>query len=107
LATVYHTDLYGKRDIKYDWLLNNTLDTIDFKKLENIAPNYFMVQKDFSLQKKYDSFLSVNQLFIISSTGMVTARDPFTIHESKHQVQKVIQKFLSLDDESARQAFNL
>jgi hypothetical protein len=59
--------LYGKREVKYDWLLNQTIDTIDFTKLENVAPNYFMVQKDFGLQKKYDSFVSVNQLFIENS----------------------------------------
>ena len=107
LATVYHTDLYGKRDLKYDWLWHNKLDTIDFKKLENIAPNYFMVQKDFGLQKQYDSFVSVSELFGLNSVGILTARDAFTIKSTKQEVQQTIQRFLSLDDESSRNEFDL
>jgi hypothetical protein len=55
--------LYGKREDKYKRLLSKSFDTVDFKKLENTAPNYFMVQKDLGLQKKYDKFIGVNELF--------------------------------------------
>ena len=41
LGKVFHYDLYGKRDFKYDFLYENSLKTIGYKKLPNIAPNYF------------------------------------------------------------------
>lgn len=41
LAEVFHYDLFGKRDLKYDFLSNNSIKTIDYKKLPNVAPNYF------------------------------------------------------------------
>jgi predicted helicase len=102
LATVYHTDLYGKREVKYDWLLKNSLDTIDFKKLENIAPNYFMVQKDFGLQKKYDSFVSVSELFNQYSLWILTKKDKFITDISKEDLLKrlteVWNKQISISD---------
>lgn len=83
LAQVYHHDVYGRRDIKYDWLNSKTLTSIEFSKLEYSAPNYFMVQKDFWLQKKYDSFVSVGQLFIKSSTWIQSHRDELVVDIDK------------------------
>ena len=39
--------------------------------------------------------------------GIVAARDKFTIHDSKQEVQNTIEKFLRLDDEQARGKFHL
>ena len=44
LGKILHYDLYGKRDIKYDFLNENSIQTIDFNELPNVAPMYFMVQ---------------------------------------------------------------
>jgi hypothetical protein len=51
--------LYGKREYKYDFLSQNTIKSISYKEIPAVAPNYFMVQKDFDEQKVYDKgFLS-------------------------------------------------
>ena len=107
LGKVFHYDLYGKREFKYDFLIENSLKTIPYKELPNIAPNYFFVSKDYEEKKVYDKGFSVNDLFTVNSVGIVTARDDFTIHNSKEEVQKAINEFLSLDDESARVMFDL
>lgn len=107
LAQVFHYDLYGKRDFKYDFLNNNSLNNIDFKELPNVAPNYFFVSKDFEQQKSYGTGFSVNEIFILNNVGIVTARDNFTIHKSKKELIKTIEDFLSIDDESARLKYNL
>ena len=107
LAEVFHFDLFGKREMKYDFLSNNSIKTIDYKKLPNVAPNYFLVGKDFDVQAIYDEGFSLNKLFQINSAGIVTARDEFTIHFSKDKVEKTITEFLELDDETARKKFNL
>jgi len=46
-------------------------------------------------------------VFPINSTGIVTARDGFTIQESPDAVNEVIDDFLSLTDEQAREKYNL
>jgi predicted helicase len=107
LGKVYHYDLYGKRDFKYDFLNESSLKSIDFNELPNVAPMYFMVQKDFEAKAMYDKGFSIPETFILNSVGIVTARDKFTIHSTKSEVQTTIETFLGLDDETARTKFNL
>ena len=83
LGKVLHYDLYGKREFKYDFLNENSIQSIDFNELPNVAPMYFMVQKDFEAQASYDKGFQVNDLFTINNVGVVTSRDSFVIDESK------------------------
>ena len=46
LAKVFHYDLFGKRDLKYDFLSDNQINSIGFKELQPNEPNYFFVPKD-------------------------------------------------------------
>jgi predicted helicase len=107
LAQVFHHDLYGTRESKYHYLQGNSISQISFEKLPNIDPMYFMVKKDFALQEKYDKGFKLNELFSLSNVGMVTARDSFTIHSAKKSVQSTIDTFLTMDDETARNHFQL
>ncbi len=107
LGKVLHYDLYGKRDSKYDFLTENSINSIDFNELPNVAPMYFMVQKDFETKASYDKGFPVLELFSLNSVGIVTARDKFTIHQSKEEAKLTIENFLSLKDEEARKKFNL
>ena len=107
LGKVYHYDLYGRRDDKYKFLRDQSLENINFVKLPNKAPNYFMVQKDFEAELKFQKGFAVNKIFNLNSAGIVTARDSFTIHFSKTEVAKTIDDFLEVDNEEARKKFNL
>lgn len=107
LGEVFHFNLFGKREFKYDFLSNNSVKSIAYKKLPNVSPNYFFVSKDFELTEEYNYGFSINELFPTNSVGIVTARDEFTIQNSKEEVIKVIDGFLNLDDEAARIKFNL
>ena len=107
LAKVHHFDLFGKRDVKYDFLNNNSIRNIPYKELTNVAPDYFFVSKNFTIQGLYNKGIKITELFTLSNVGIVTARDEFTIHKSKTELQKTIEDFLNLDDEAARSKFNL
>jgi predicted helicase len=97
LGKTFHYDLFGKRDYKYDFLNENSIQTIHFNELPNVAPNYFMVQKDFEAQKTYDKGFSVNELFQLSSLGIQTHRDNFAIAFSKKEVKNRFQDFFNPD----------
>jgi hypothetical protein len=45
-AQVFHFDLYGKREEKYNFLLENNLKTVGFNELKNSKPNFFFVNKN-------------------------------------------------------------
>lgn len=107
LGKVFHFDLYGKRESKYDFLVDNTIESIQYQELPNKAPMYFMVQKNFEVQEAYNNGIKLTELFTLNNVGIVTARDGFTIHKTKTELQKTIEEFLSLDDETARTRFSL
>src|SRR5690554_5052467 len=73
LGKVFHFDLFGKREIKYDFLIEKSLRTISYKELPNVAPNYFMVQKDFGLESEYNKGIILNELFPTNNVGIVTS----------------------------------
>lgn len=107
LGKVFHFDLYGKREFKYDFLKQNSLKTILFKEIPIKAPNFFIVQKNFDVGDIYNNSFKINNLFPLNSVGIVTARDNFTIHETQKKLTDTIEEFLSLDDETARTKFSL
>ena len=92
LGKVFHYDLFGKRQLKYEFLLENSLKTVPYKELTNIAPNYFFVPKDFEEQKSYDEGFKINELFTLNSVGIVTANDNLYIGYDKISLAKQIEK---------------
>jgi predicted helicase len=107
LAQVFHVDVFGKREMKYDFLNNNALATIQWNALSPQAPELFFIPKNFETKAAFDKGFAVSELFILNNVGIVTARDEFTIHNTKQDAEKTITEFLSLDDEVARSKFNL
>jgi predicted helicase len=107
LGKVFHHDIYGKREDKYDFLIANNMHSIEWNELQPVEPNYFFVYKDLGLLDEYEKGFQVNELFPVNSVGIVTARDNFTIHSTKEEVIATIDEFLSLDDEDARGKFKL
>nr|WP_315151732.1 type ISP restriction/modification enzyme [uncultured Flavobacterium sp.] len=109
LGQVFHHDLFGKRDFKYDFLSDNSLKTIDYKELPSLAPNYYFVNKNFTEQKKYDKGFQINQLFLENSLGIQTHRDKFIIDISKIDLSKRVNELLdnSIDKAIVLNKFNL
>ncbi len=97
LGKVHHYDLYGRRDNKYNFLRDSNLDNIDFNELPNVAPNYFMVQKDFAAQAEYDKNFDISKIFIINSVGIATHRDSLVVSDSKHDLENTIESFFNWD----------
>ena len=75
LAEVFHYDLYGSRNSKYDFLTNNSLTSIAWKKLEPREPQYFFVPKDFGLGERYQQGFDVCELMTIYNSGVQTQND--------------------------------
>ncbi|GBC59837.1 DNA methyltransferase [Desulfonema ishimotonii] len=107
LGRVFHYDLYGDRESKYDFLWKNSIGSVKFSELRNGKPLYFFVQKDFETEKVYKKGVSVAELFPVNSVGIVTARDAFTIHDTPQEVEALINDFVNLEDEEARKKYNL
>ena len=96
LGKVFHYDLFGKRELKYDFLLSNSLKTVPYKELPNVAPNYFFVSKDFEEQKEYNKGFSINELFPENNVGIVTSKDAILINENKQILIQNIESFYNI-----------
>lgn len=88
---LFHFDLFGKREQKYDFLLSNSLKTVAYKELPIVKPNYFFVSKDFEEQKEYEKGFKINELFKLNSVGIVTAKDNVLISETEKDLIKNIE----------------
>ncbi len=75
LAQVFHFDLYGKRESKYDFLKENNLKNINWKELEYSTPYYFFVPKNFDEAESYEKGFKVEELFGIYTSGVKTHDD--------------------------------
>ncbi len=93
LADVYHLDLYGLRKDKYQTLLDNSINTLAWNRIECRAPEYFFVAKDFGVYGQYELGFSVNELFPVNSSGIKTHRDDFVVDMDKATLKNRIQTF--------------
>ena len=75
LGKVYHKNLYGLRQSKYDFLDNATIESVGYKEITPQPPMYFFVPKDFGLQNEYDRGFMVSDLFVQNSMGVTTGHD--------------------------------
>ena len=104
LGNVFHYHLYGKREVKYGFLSENSLKEVDFKKIEYAEPNFFFVPKDTVALGNYQKGILVSDLFNKQSMGVTTARDHFVIDTNKSILLNRIKEFtdLSIDDLTIR-----
>ncbi len=86
LGKVFHYDLYGKRDFKYDFLLNNSLTTIEFKTIIPVKNNFIFKYVDEEVLNKYNKGIKPTDLFNINVMGFQTHRDKFAISENKNSI---------------------
>ncbi|MFZ2170043.1 MAG: type ISP restriction/modification enzyme, partial [Methylococcaceae bacterium] len=93
LAEVYHLDLYGLREDKYQTLLDNSISSLPWKKIDCRAPEYSFIAKDFDVLGQYEQGFSVNDLFTVNSSGIKTHRDDFVVDMDKATLINRIEYF--------------
>ena len=96
LAKVYHTELFGEREEKYEYLNGNDLSTAGYKELKPTEPYYFFVPKDFSVQEEYDKGIDLNKLFVINKVGIATGRDSLYINSSSDRLIRDIEEHFNI-----------
>ena len=107
LGQVFHYDLFGKRELKYDFLLENSLKTTQYQKLENIAPHYFFTPKDFDEKKTYDKGFHLLELFLENSLGVLSKNDDVAISFDKSTLKERIENFTSLTESEVKKTYNI
>jgi predicted helicase len=81
---VYHSEIWGLREKKYDWLLENDINTIKWQKLLPKSKFYLLIPREEKLLEQYDKYPKITEIFPLNGVGMTTARDGFVIDRDKN-----------------------
>ncbi len=104
---IWHADLWGLREAKYEWLKTHDVQTTPWREIRPQSPLYLFVPRGEAELRRYLSFPQVTDLFERHSVGIVTARDNLTIGWTAEEVWRTVQTFSRLEPELARQAYGL
>jgi predicted helicase len=106
---VYHAELWGTRELKYDWLENNDISTVNWKEIRPKSLSYFFMPRDEVLLERYQKYPKVTEIFPVNSVGIVTSRDEFVSDFEREKLKQRIRMFRdkNLHDDLIRQAFKL
>lgn len=88
LAKVYHAEFYGTRRYKFDQLDNATPD---WRELSLDSHMFYFTNKNTTGKTEYDQGIKLNDLFIVSSVGIVTSADKILVGHSINEVLKNLE----------------
>ena len=84
-------------------MLKNT----QWKRLEPAAPHYLFIPQNTKRLKEYEDGWKITEIMPIHSLGIAAGRDHFTVAFSGRELRERLQRFLQLDNEKARDEFEL
>lgn len=107
---IKYIDVSGTREEKYDWLDTNSINSITDNVISE-SPNFFFMPiistKSKPLKQQYENGFLTNELFIVQSAGIVTARDNLTLHDTFDEAITVTEDFATLSVDEARNKYKL
>jgi predicted helicase len=110
-STVYHADLWGPREHKYDVLSKFSMEDTKWEKLAPSEPRYLFVPEDSALRTEYERGWSVPEIFGENgdpAPGIVTTHDEFAIAFTEAEIRSNVQALLRTEtEEEARELFQL
>jgi predicted helicase len=93
INNVYHSDLWGLRETKYKWLLQNDIKTTKWEKISPKSEHYFFIPRDDSFLGDYQKYFKITEIFPLNGVGITTARDHFVIDTDKKSLENRIRLF--------------
>ncbi|MDM3843723.1 MAG: N-6 DNA methylase [Aphanizomenon gracile PMC638.10] len=118
LATVYHADLWGMREVydnkelvggKYLMLAENDLSSTNWEKLAPNTPFYLFKPQNIDLRSEYEKMWRINEIMKVNVLGFQTHRDNFAIDFDEENITKRFQELRKndLSNEEYAQKYNI
>ncbi len=106
---VFHLDIYGLRDEKYEWLDKNDFDPKNYQEIKPASPWYFFIPRNTSHIQRYLEWKKIGEIFPVNNVGIVTARDKFAIDFDQNILKNRIRQFrdLKIDNLLIKEGFKL
>ncbi|WP_367700352.1 type ISP restriction/modification enzyme [Helicobacter pylori] len=104
---IHYYDVYGQRAEKYVFLAQNDLNSIEWLEIAPRAPFYLLLPLKTPLLDEYEQGFSVQEMFQISSVGIVTGRDHIVFHKDKESLLKLLKDFSTLEPSELRRIYKI
>jgi len=92
-CSVYHSEIWGLREKKNNWLSKDEIRTTKWQKLSPKSAFYLFIPRDERLLEKYENYLRITEVFPLNGVGMTTARDRFVIDRDRKTLENRIRLF--------------
>lgn len=99
---IHRADLWGDRESKYAWLMEQNVTTAGYKTLNPSKPMYLWAGESLAPEG-----ISIKDIFGLESPGIATARDDFVVEVEVGDVKGKMKDFMSLSVEEAREKYAL
>ncbi len=90
---IHYYDVYGERAEKYAFLAQNDLNSIEWLELTPREPFYLLLPLETRLLDEYEQGFSVQDMFQISSVGIVTGKDRIFIANNAESLKEQVLKY--------------
>ncbi|WQW55290.1 N-6 DNA methylase [Helicobacter pylori] len=90
---IHYYDVYGGRAEKYAFLAQNDLNSIEWLEIAPREPFYLLIPQETPLLEEYEQGFSVQEMFQISSVGIVTGRDKIFIANNTESLKEQVLKY--------------
>ncbi|STP04828.1 N-6 DNA methylase [Helicobacter acinonychis] len=90
---IYYYDVYGERAEKYAFLAQHDLDSINWLELTPREPFCLLIPQKMHFLDEYEQGFSVQEMFQISSVGIVTGKDKIFIANSTKSLKEQVLKY--------------
>lgn len=108
-SNVYHSNLWGLREDKYNWLEKYDIKTTKWELLNPKSEMYFFVPWSEKEEKQYQSFWKITNIFAVNSVGIVTSRDNLVLDFEERNLRQRIEtmKGKGLTDDLVKATYNI
>ncbi|WP_407045788.1 type ISP restriction/modification enzyme [Helicobacter pylori] len=90
---IFYYDVYGERAEKYAFLAQNDLNSIEWLELAPREPFYSLLPLKTPLLDEYEQGFSVQDMFQISSVGIVTGKDRIFIANNTESLKEQVLRY--------------
>jgi hypothetical protein len=93
-AKVYHADLWGLREIKYQRLFETDVKATRWDKLEPQSPLYLFIPQEKGLKTEYEQALSLRESMLVNVLGFQTHRDSVAVGFTEEELGAQVADYL-------------
>ncbi len=90
---IHYYDVYGQRAEKYAFLAQNDLNSIEWLEIAPRVPFYLLIPQETPLLDEYEQGFSVQDMFQISSVGIVTGKDRIFIANNTESLKEQVLRY--------------